>query len=52
MRRALKIGAFEARIKLGRLLDRVEAGEEIVIARRRNGGASAQGFSFDRRDRQ
>ncbi len=29
-----EIGAFEAKSKLGQLLDRVEAGEEIVITRR------------------
>jgi len=29
-----EIGAFEAKNKLGRLLDRVERGEEIVITRR------------------
>ena len=29
----LEIGAFEAKNKLGALLDRVEAGEEIVITR-------------------
>jgi prevent-host-death family protein len=29
-----EIGAFEAKNKLGQLLDRVEAGEEIVITRR------------------
>jgi len=29
-----KIGAFEARNKLGQLLDWVEAGEEVVITRR------------------
>jgi prevent-host-death family protein len=29
-----EIGAFEARNKLGQLLDSVEAGEEIVITRR------------------
>ncbi len=29
-----EIGAFEARNKLGQLLDRVEAGEEVVITRR------------------
>jgi prevent-host-death family protein len=29
-----EIGAFEAKTKLGSLLDRVEAGEEIVITRR------------------
>jgi prevent-host-death family protein len=29
-----KVGASEARSKLGSLLDRVENGEEIVIARR------------------
>ena len=29
----MEIGAFEAREKLGMLLDRVECGEEIVITR-------------------
>ena len=29
-----EIGAFEAKSRLGQLLDRVEAGEEIVITRR------------------
>jgi prevent-host-death family protein len=29
-----QIGAFEAKTKLGQLLDRVESGEEIVITRR------------------
>jgi prevent-host-death family protein len=29
-----EIGAFEAKNRLGQLLDRVEAGEEIVITRR------------------
>lgn len=29
-----EIGAFEAKTRLGQLLDRVEAGEEIVITRR------------------
>ena len=29
-----EIGAFEAKNKLGQLLDRVEAGEEIFITRR------------------
>jgi prevent-host-death family protein len=29
-----EIGAFEAKSKLGRLLDWVEAGEEIIITRR------------------
>jgi prevent-host-death family protein len=29
----VEIGAFEAKNKLGMLLDRVEAGEEIVITR-------------------
>ena len=29
-----KIGAFEAKNKLGQLLDLVEAGEEVVITRR------------------
>ncbi len=28
-----EVGAFEAKTKLGQLLDRVEAGEEIVITR-------------------
>jgi prevent-host-death family protein len=30
----LEIGAFEAKNKLGQLLDRVEAGEEVIITRR------------------
>jgi prevent-host-death family protein len=30
----MEIGAFEAKTRLGQLLDRVEAGEEIVITRR------------------
>jgi prevent-host-death family protein len=29
-----EIGAFEAKTRLGQLLDRVEAGEEIIITRR------------------
>jgi prevent-host-death family protein len=29
-----EIGAFEAKTRLGGLLDRVEAGEEIIITRR------------------
>ena len=29
-----QIGAFEAKSRLGQLLDRVEAGEEVVITRR------------------
>lgn len=29
-----EVGAFEAKSRLGQLLDRVEAGEEIVITRR------------------
>lgn len=29
-----EVGAFEAKNKLGQLLDRVEHGEEIVISRR------------------
>lgn len=29
-----EIGAFEAKTRLGQLLDRVEAGEEVVITRR------------------
>jgi prevent-host-death family protein len=32
--RMREIGAFEAKKKLGRLLDLVEAGEEVVITRR------------------
>ena len=30
-----EVGAFEAKSRLGQLLDRVEAGEEVVIARGR-----------------
>jgi prevent-host-death family protein len=30
----MEVGAFEAKTRLGQLLDRVEAGEEIVITRR------------------
>jgi prevent-host-death family protein len=30
----MEVGAFEAKNRLGQLLDRVEAGEEIVITRR------------------
>lgn len=45
-----EIGAFEAKSRLGQLLDRVEAGEEIVITRR--GKAVARlvpsGSAFDR----
>jgi prevent-host-death family protein len=45
-----EVGAFEAKSRLGQLLDRVEAGEEIVITRR--GKAVARlvppGSSFDR----
>ena len=29
-----KVGAFEAKTRLGQLLDQVEAGEEVVITRR------------------
>ncbi|MFO1156003.1 MAG: type II toxin-antitoxin system prevent-host-death family antitoxin [Rhodospirillales bacterium] len=29
-----EVGAFEAKTRLGQLLDRVEAGEEVVITRR------------------
>ena len=29
-----EVGAFEAKSRLGQLLDRVEAGEEVVITRR------------------
>lgn len=29
-----QVGAFEAKSRLGQLLDRVEAGEEVVITRR------------------
>lgn len=34
-----EIGAFEAKTKLGRLLNWVEAGEEVVITRRGKAGA-------------
>lgn len=29
-----EVGAFEAKSRLGQLLDRVEAGEEVIITRR------------------
>jgi antitoxin (DNA-binding transcriptional repressor) of toxin-antitoxin stability system len=29
-----KVGAFDAKNKLGQLLDRVEAGKEVIITRR------------------
>jgi prevent-host-death family protein len=35
-----EIGAFEAKTKLGQLLDWVEAGEEVVITRRGKAGAT------------
>ncbi|HLJ64221.1 MAG TPA: type II toxin-antitoxin system prevent-host-death family antitoxin [Stellaceae bacterium] len=45
-----EIGAFEAKSRLGQLLDRVEAGEEVVITRR--GKVVARlvppGMAFDR----
>ena len=45
-----EVGAFEAKSKLGQLLDRVEAGEEVVITRR--GKIVARlvppGLAFDR----
>lgn len=45
-----EVGAFEAKSRLGQLLDRVEAGEEVVITRR--GKAVAwlvpPGMAFDR----
>jgi prevent-host-death family protein len=46
----LKIGAFEAKNRLGALLDRVEHGEEIVITRRGKPVAKLvpAGPSFDR----
>lgn len=48
-----EIGAFEAKNRLGALLDRVERGEEIVITRR--GKAVAKlvpaGLGFDRAKR-
>jgi prevent-host-death family protein len=40
-----EIGAFEAKSKLGQLLDWVEAGEEIIITRR--GKAVARMISAD-----
>jgi prevent-host-death family protein len=46
----LEIGAFEAKNRLGALLDRVEQGEEIVIIRRGKPVAKLvpAGPSFDR----
>lgn len=45
-----EVGAFEAKSRLGQLLDRVEAGEEVVITRR--GKVVARmvppGMAFDR----
>ena len=45
-----EVGAFEAKSRLGQLLDRVEAGEEIIITRR--GKVVARlvppGLAFDR----
>jgi len=45
-----EIGAFEAKNRLGALLDRVERGEEIVITRRGKPVAKLvpAGLSFDR----
>ena len=40
-----EIGAFEAKSKLGQLLDWVEAGEEVIITRR--GKAVARMISAD-----
>jgi antitoxin (DNA-binding transcriptional repressor) of toxin-antitoxin stability system len=39
------IGAFEAKNKLGRLLDLVEAGQEIVITRRGKAAAAIRAMS-------
>lgn len=36
-----EVGAFEAKSKLGSLLDCVERGEEVVITRRGKSGRSA-----------
>jgi prevent-host-death family protein len=46
-----KIGAFEAKNRLGALLDRVEQGEEIVITRRGKPVAKLvpAGQGFDRK---
>jgi prevent-host-death family protein len=45
-----EVGAFEAKNRLGALLDRVEQGEEIVITRRGKPVAKLvpAGVSFDR----
>ncbi len=47
-----EIGAFEAKNKLGALLDRVEQGEEIVITRRGKAVArlvpAAMGFNWEK----
>jgi prevent-host-death family protein len=45
-----KVGAFEAKNRLGALLDRVENGEEIVITRRGKPVAKLvpAGLGFDR----
>ncbi len=45
-----EIGTFEARRRFGRLLDRVEAGEEVVITRRGKAVARLvpQCWTFDR----
>jgi len=41
-----EIGAFEAKTRLGQLLDAVEAGEEILITRRGNGSRSPRPFRW------
>ena len=45
-----EIGAFEAKTRLGQLLDQVEAGEDILITRRGKPVArlSAPGSTYDR----
>ena len=45
-----EIGAFEAKTKLGQLLDWVEAGEEVIIARR--GRSRCPAWSPDQADRE
>ncbi len=44
----LEIGAFEAKNKLGSLLDRVERGDEIVITRRGKPVARLSSYSTAR----
>jgi prevent-host-death family protein len=43
-----EIGAFEAKTRLGQLLDQVEAGEEIIITRRGKAVAHLVPPGFDR----